>query len=762
MKLLAQITKQVSVAVRILQRNRDESARASHLVVKKGSLMTYERAVFGQAGSGNVSGSTFSERKNMSTKTSFKRIALVAATALALGGLSAVSAYATAGQAISTTTGTITGTPGVAGASILSSVTTGTYSVETVTSGAADHVYTITSTGVGSMSIAAAPAVGYTSAAIVNGDQGGAVITSAGLIQNYVVNGSTSATWYAGTTPGIVPFGGTGNTFQFAAYSTVAGTQVITVTGDVSGSVTHSITWGASPVVSASNSAVYIAPVATYSSGSNTEATAAALALGVSASTPVLAVKTAATSYLNSSAAVATVFVKLKNNSTPAGALTGQVVSASVSGSGLVDGNSVAGGTYFLNSPAKGASSVTDANGYAAFQVYADGTAGTSTITVTYTDSAGVVTTLGSPVTAVFYGGTPASFTVTQNTAVGAAGSEISASGVNVATNGHTGDGALTVSAKDSLGNPVAGLLTAGNALAGTAGWTVTSDNTACVTNTVGTIAQGTASSATDNPLGTYEIDLMAASGAASGCVANVTLGYYISSTTAALTSTPVKVTIGKTTIASLSLATDATDYAPGSKVKYLLTAKGSDGNPVADGYYGIITSTGVTTAVSGLSLNASLPSTPWAAAAAAAPGWAGIYFVSGVATASTYAPYYSGTVVGTLTVANTTSLTGIAAALEATTYSTSFVVDSPTDAASNAAADAAAEATDAANAATDAANAAADSADQATAAAQDAGSKADAALAAVTALSQQVTTLLSKIAALTAAVAKIAKKVKA
>ncbi len=150
MKLLAQITKQVSVAVRILQRNRDESARASHLVVKKGSLMTYERAVFGQAGSGSVSGSTFSERKNMSTKTSFKRIALVAATALALGGLSAVSAYATAGQAISTTTGTITGTPGVAGASILSSVTTGTYSVETVTSGAADHVYTITSTGVGS------------------------------------------------------------------------------------------------------------------------------------------------------------------------------------------------------------------------------------------------------------------------------------------------------------------------------------------------------------------------------------------------------------------------------------------------------------------------------------------------------------------------------------------------------------------------------------------------------------------------------------
>ena len=96
MKLLAQITKQVSVAVRILQRNRDESARASHLVVKKGSLMTYERAVFGQAEREKFSFSTFLERKTMSTKTSIKRIALVAAAALTLGGFSAVSASATA------------------------------------------------------------------------------------------------------------------------------------------------------------------------------------------------------------------------------------------------------------------------------------------------------------------------------------------------------------------------------------------------------------------------------------------------------------------------------------------------------------------------------------------------------------------------------------------------------------------------------------------------------------------------------------------
>jgi len=80
------LRQQVSNAIRILRWDRDVSARASHLVVKKDPLITHESVILGQAGSGNVSGSTFSERKIMSTKTSFKRIAAVAAVALTLGG----------------------------------------------------------------------------------------------------------------------------------------------------------------------------------------------------------------------------------------------------------------------------------------------------------------------------------------------------------------------------------------------------------------------------------------------------------------------------------------------------------------------------------------------------------------------------------------------------------------------------------------------------------------------------------------------------
>ena len=84
--------KQVSAAVRILQQKRDASARATHLMVKNDSLITYEKAFEGQAAVKKFFIATFLERKIMSTKTTIKRIALVAASALALGGFSVISA----------------------------------------------------------------------------------------------------------------------------------------------------------------------------------------------------------------------------------------------------------------------------------------------------------------------------------------------------------------------------------------------------------------------------------------------------------------------------------------------------------------------------------------------------------------------------------------------------------------------------------------------------------------------------------------------
>ena len=72
---------------------------------KKDPLITYEKAFLGQATGGKFPSVTFIERKQMSTKTSIKRIALVAAAALTLGGFTAVSASAT----VTTSTLTLTG-----------------------------------------------------------------------------------------------------------------------------------------------------------------------------------------------------------------------------------------------------------------------------------------------------------------------------------------------------------------------------------------------------------------------------------------------------------------------------------------------------------------------------------------------------------------------------------------------------------------------------------------------------------------------------
>jgi hypothetical protein len=86
--------KQVSPAIRILRGERDASARATHLeaVTRKYLVTTIER-------------------KQMSTKTNFKRIALVAVAALGLGVLSSVPSNAATPPAtltLSTTAGTMT------------------------------------------------------------------------------------------------------------------------------------------------------------------------------------------------------------------------------------------------------------------------------------------------------------------------------------------------------------------------------------------------------------------------------------------------------------------------------------------------------------------------------------------------------------------------------------------------------------------------------------------------------------------------------
>jgi len=82
--------KQVSPAIRILRGERDASARATHLEAATRKFLV-----------------TTNERKQMSTKTNFKRIALVAVAALGMGVLSSVpSQAAVSGLTVTATDGT--------------------------------------------------------------------------------------------------------------------------------------------------------------------------------------------------------------------------------------------------------------------------------------------------------------------------------------------------------------------------------------------------------------------------------------------------------------------------------------------------------------------------------------------------------------------------------------------------------------------------------------------------------------------------------
>ena len=82
--------KQVSPVIRISQEKRDASARATHLEAATRKFLV-----------------TTNERKYMSTKTNFKRIALVAVAALGMGVLSSVPAQATvSGLSVTVTDGT--------------------------------------------------------------------------------------------------------------------------------------------------------------------------------------------------------------------------------------------------------------------------------------------------------------------------------------------------------------------------------------------------------------------------------------------------------------------------------------------------------------------------------------------------------------------------------------------------------------------------------------------------------------------------------
>ena len=705
---------QVSSAIRILRWNRDVSARASHLVVEKDPLITYESVISDQAGSENVSGSTVSfERKLMSTKTSIKRIAAVAAVALTLGGFSAVSAHAGTygGSADALTVAAATGT-GVTGTAakvgFTSSFIAGTTGDNTKVSAV---LISAPATSV------ALPTVETTT--VVTGGTESVPSDSVGKL---TVGTISAATYVSGT-------------FNVSLNAAVAGTYVVKLIQAVAAS---DGTAGTSAVTTGPTVTFTITAAATADAANTTSVIKAgsgnwAAGTDGTADDDVLAPKG------TSSTKVA--IIKVTPKSATADLTSSTTLSATIAGPGTLSSgasNATSGGSASV-----GRAITAAAAGDQYFAVYSDGTSGTATITI----SAG--TTVLATETVVFYG-SAASYTATVTNSVvttAAAAAAVTTAGSQAPAT--PARHAVKVLVKDAAGNPVADARVYANS----------DDKTVINADYLGDAESGSDSDGyayfnlVGLKAGTANISFTSASSATD-------LATKTAAGTAILTAPAVAIRVGSYTASSASITFDSDSYNPGAAATVSVTVLDSKGLPVADGVYSVFTAATTSTLAV---LQGTMPGTAkdgvTTAGAFVSPQLAaGQVWVTGSAGKASFTvnmPLAAGAVTF-----SGTGASGLATAQAGVAITGSATVSGGAAAeAAQAAIDAAQEATDAANAAYDAANNAMDSADAATAAAQDASDNASAALAAVTSLSATVAKLVASVSAIAASLASIKKK---
>jgi hypothetical protein len=667
----------------------------------------------------------------MSTKTSIKRIALVAAAALTLGGFTAVSAHATTNSAWTVSSNNVTSltlksatTTPTNNAAVY--VNVGGIFTSVVAGGATSGVFTTlrgaltTYPAAGFKTVAGSTNVAGASAGTPTAIVGGTETTTAtgitgGVAGSLFIEQTTDA---AGLTGATVTTSATTGVGSFTFTPTVAGTYVMTVWND----------YNNDGVVGATEAQQQISITVGGATGWSQGLTTTYLGLPATIPAPAVGAEAnGATLVKTLGGQVANVLVSIKG--TNAAAYSGQTVTATMSGSGFVGTNAsvlnvvagVVANASDVTTAAGGATttrtaSITDTTGYVAFGIFADGTAGTGTVTISVTDQVSGATTTIATKTVTFTGNVT-KLAITANYSVGRSG------GYNV---GYYASmdvrdvaskvPAFVVKATDANGNPVGGL-----SLSGTTTDTAVSAGPTCIGDS-GNATYGSGGA------GYYNCYFTTAVSSVSGNKA--TIGVKIldpadSTNTTYLTAT-TPITIGGK-VASTSVALNESSFAPGAAMTITISAKDSAGNPVYDG-----------AAEPALSASKSL-------------GGAGIIFQNGVFiggsdttdTSKGVKTVYAPALAGDFTV------NGIGTDASATAFSVTATV---TD---DAASGSSSLALDAANAATDAANNAYDEAQNATQAASDA-------LAAVTALSAQVSALIATVKSLAAMVAKIKAKVKA
>ena len=337
--------------------------------------------------------------------------------------------------------------------------------------------------------------------------------------------------------------------------------------------------------------------------------------------------------------------------------------------------------------------------------VYADGNTGVGTVTITGSTSGLVYKTA----TVTFYSSTPSTVTATVKKAYPAAGK--------------TTTSAVFVAVKDTNGNLV-------------------QNATVALEPTTAGTGESTTSCAYS---ATYSANVCSITGSSNAKFGKVSYKAHVTGADVAATelySTAFDVTFADIVATSVVLSAPATGSV-GDKVTVTLTAKEKNGYPVADSTY----EGGTATTVGGIFWNTTTVPSYSSSSFKPFNTSDTITTTSGVATVDLYLPAVAGNITATWTLAGTAGAGISTGAIDKTiSGSTAAITIAVANPGVDAATDAANEATDAANAATDAALAAADAADAATAAAQDA-SDAVAALSAtvaklVASLKAQLTSL--------------------
>jgi hypothetical protein len=526
--------KQVSPAIRMLRGERDASARATHLEAATRKFLV-----------------TTNERKQMSTKTNFKRIALVAVAALGLGVLSSVPTQAAIVDDVTVTT-TNGAVPSLGRSD---STTAATIAVSAFAEGTADTIGVV-------LTLGTQPSTGNHSTAKVmvtfldTALASGGVVSPAGMGAVGTAWGVTAATigiesLTATTAKPVVARAAENSGRTYAKFGVFLDSATARVAGTYTVDyVVRGYSGGAAPTTSALIKSGTLSIVVTDG--------ALAAAGAVSAAGTSTAVMTAASPASGDDSGVTAVV-------TPTGNAIANITVTQKTAAGLPSRESITVTTNIGNvgsactSAAKNITIVGAANGINTLVVCADGTSGTAKITVKTTSVTFSVKTV------TFY-----STVVDKITAVQLG-----------ATLGGTSTAVIAATATDAAGNKI---------IANSSVYAFSSDLTVINTG---------ASAGTECTYdSTLEVHLCSLAGSNDG-TAVITLRDKSTTALSTKASGTVSIKVNTKAPASLKMAFDKATYAPGEAAYVRIWAVDAAGNPVAPGARtAMLTSAGITSTV--------------------------------------------------------------------------------------------------------------------------------------------------------------------